>query len=229
MRASFPPKSFARPQPATSSAWRGQRVFDVIGALVALVLLAPILAAIALAVAVVLGRPILFRQARLGAHGRPFTLIKFRSMRSAVDMHGEFLPDDQRLSAFGRWLRSTHLDELPQLLNILRGEMSLVGPRPLVSHEQDLAENTRLSVRPGLTGWAQIKGTRTMPIAEKAALDRRYIAGASLWRDLAIMAQTVPAIIASARSTDATSGTAEPATLVEPSDTTPLALARPST
>lgn len=149
----------------------GKAALDRSVAALVLVLGAPVLALLALAVLLALGRPILFRQRRAGRHGAPFTLLKFRSMRE-----GE-APDAARLGRFGRWLRASALDELPQMINILRGEMSLVGPRPLPCDYTPLfsaAEAERLRVKPGLLGLAQAKGRNAVPWAERLAFDVRY-------------------------------------------------------
>ena len=180
-----------------AGAWRGQRLFDLSFSLCAAILLAPIFAIVALSVLLVLGRPVLFRQERLGVGGAAFTLLKFRSMSEDRDADGDLRPDRQRLGPFGRWLRATHLDELPQVFNILAGHMSVVGPRPLVSSEQIASNCGRLRVRPGLTGWAQVMGTRTLPIADKSQLDATYISNASLALDLKIIAMTLPSIVRS--------------------------------
>src|SRR5690349_8181263 len=138
-----------------------KRLFDIVVSLTALVVLSPILLVVALAVQAKLGSPVLFRQQRPGLHGRPFMLAKFRTMRDATDNAGRALPDEQRLTSFGKRLRSTSLDELPELWNVLKGDMSLVGPRPLLM--QYLARYSpeqarRHDVRPGLTGWTQVNG-----------------------------------------------------------------------
>ena len=161
----------------------GKRVLDVAGAGLALVMLAPLLLLVALAVAVALGRPVLFRQERAGRGGVPFTLVKFRSMR---DGPGE---DAERLTRFGRALRASALDELPQLLNVLRGEMSLVGPRPLPMAYTDRyspRQRLRLAVRPGLAGVAQAVGRNGVPWEERLELDASYAStpGPTLARDL---------------------------------------------
>jgi len=171
-----------------------KRVLDVVAAGAALVLLSPILAAVALAVAMRIGRPVLFRQMRPGLHGRPFLLVKFRTMANLRDPDGKLLPDEQRLTPLGRWLRSTSLDELPELWNILKGDMSLVGPRPLLM--QYLPRYTpeqarRHEVRPGLTGWAQVNGRNALTWDEKFAHDVWYVDHWSLRLDLRILALSV--------------------------------------
>ena len=169
-------------------------LLDRVLAGVALVALSPVLAGVALAVAVKLGRPVLFRQARAGQGGRPFEIVKFRSMTSARGADGALLPDAERLPPFGRWLRSTSLDELPELWNVLRGEMSLVGPRPLFLAYVDRytpEQARRLEARPGLTGWAQVSGRNTLSWEDKFALDVWYVGNASFWLDLRILVRTV--------------------------------------
>ena len=170
-----------------------KRLVDIVASTVALVLLSPILAATALCVRVKLGKPVLFRQVRPGLDGRPFELFKFRSMTEARDPHHVLLPDSQRLPPFGRWLRSTSLDELPELWNVLRGDMSLVGPRPLLMEYLPLysaEQRRRHDVRPGLTGLAQVEGRNAQTWDEKFAADVRYVDERSLWLDLTIIART---------------------------------------
>lgn len=162
----------------------GKRAYDVLGAVVLLLLLAPLLALTALAVRVALGRPVLFRQCRAGRDGRPFTLLKFRSMAEGSGT------DEERLTPFGRALRASALDELPQLLNVLRGEMSLVGPRPLPLNYLPLytpRQTERLRVRPGLAGLAQAAGRNAVPWAERLELDARYAARPTLRGDAVIL------------------------------------------
>jgi len=160
----------------------------------ALPLWAPLLAAIALLTRLKLGSPVFFRQPRPGRHGRVFQLIKFRTMTGARDATGELLPDAQRLTPFGHRLRAASLDELPELLNVLRGDLSLVGPRPLLV--QYLARYTpeqarRHEVRPGLTGWAQVNGRNAISWEQKFSLDVWYVDHQSLWLDLRILAMTL--------------------------------------
>lgn len=171
----------------------GKRVLDVVLSLAALVLFSPVLFAVSLLVYAKHGAPVIFRQQRPGYQGRPFRLYKFRTMRDAYDREGQPLPDAQRLTAFGRFLRSTSLDELPELLNVLKGEMSIVGPRPLLM--QYLVRYTpeqarRHDVRPGITGWAQINGRNAISWEEKFALDVWYVDHYSLWLDLRIILLT---------------------------------------
>jgi sugar transferase EpsL len=159
----------------------------------ALVLLAPVFAVLALAVRLKLGSPVLFRQQRPGLNGQPFTLAKFRTMTDTRDDEGNLLPDKERLTPFGQFLRSTSLDELPELHNVLRGEMSLVGPRPLLMRylERYNGEQMRRhEAKPGITGWAQINGRNDVAWEEKFALDVWYIDHTSLSLDLKIIALT---------------------------------------
>lgn len=166
----------------------------------ALLFLAPFLLALAFLVRLKLGAPVLFRQQRPGLHGKPFTLYKFRTMTDARDAQGALLPDAQRLTPFGRFLRSTSLDELPEFFNVLKGDMSLVGPRPLPVREiqqvPNLADRRRLSVKPGLTCLWQIRGRNEVRRWEDwVQLDLQYIDHWSLWLDLKIICQTIPAVL----------------------------------
>ena len=170
-----------------------KRAMDVCVAAPALVVLAPVMLLIGLLVRVFLGSPILFRQARPGHGGVPFELIKFRTMLDAVDRRGQPLPDAARLTRFGRFLRSTSLDELPELWNIVRGDMSLVGPRPLLLDYLPLysAEQARRhEILPGLTGWAQVNGRNGLSWDEKFRLDVWYVENLSLWLDIRIILRT---------------------------------------
>jgi lipopolysaccharide/colanic/teichoic acid biosynthesis glycosyltransferase len=167
-------------------------VLDRVLAFAALVAAAPLLAALALAVRIDLGSPVLFRQRRPGLHGWPFTLLKFRTMRTGEE------PDAERLTRLGRFLRATSLDELPELINVLRGEMSLVGPRPLLLEYLDLydpEEARRHEMRPGITGWAQVNGRNDVPWTERLALDVWYVDHWSLALDLRILARTVVTVL----------------------------------
>lgn len=177
---------------ARRSHWRLKRVLDVSGSLALLFLLSPLMAVTALLVALAIGHPILFRQARPGRAGVPFRLYKFRTMRDPFVPSRGALSDSQRLTAVGAWLRRTRLDELPQLWNILRGDMSFVGPRPLLVCDQCERDRARLLVRPGLTGWAQVTGGSILSADDKAALDVWYIKNASFALDLEIALRTIP-------------------------------------
>lgn len=160
------------------------------GAATGLLLCAPILAVIALLVRLKLGSTVLFRQQRPGLHGKPFTLYKFRTMTNARDANGNLLPDADRLTNFGRFLRRTSLDELPELINVLKGDMSLVGPRPLLMHYLDRytpEQARRHEVQPGITGWAQINGRNAVSWEEKFRLDVWYVDHVSFWLDLKIL------------------------------------------
>lgn len=171
---------------------------DLALALLGLILLAPIMGLIALVTWVDLGSPVFFRQQRPGLHGKPFTLYKFRTMTDERDDQGDLLPDAERLTPLGRFLRSTSLDELPELINVLQGDMSLVGPRPLLMRYLDRytpEQMRRHDVKPGITGWAQVNGRNAVSWEEKFALDVWYVDEQSLWLDIKIIALTVAAII----------------------------------
>lgn len=173
-----------------------KRLFDLVMAGIALVVLAPVIALIALAVWRTMGAPVLFRQNRPGLHGRSFEMIKFRTMRPPRP--GEPDDDSARLTGFGRWLRATSLDELPELWNVLRGEMSLVGPRPLLTDYLPLyspEQARRHDVRPGITGWAQVNGRNAIGWDQKLALDTWYVDNRSFWLDLKIIARTVAKVL----------------------------------
>jgi len=176
--------------------WRNsiKRAFDFAAAALGLALLAPVLLGTALAVWLSMGRPIFFRQRRPGLHGKPFEMIKFRTMRDAVDTEGRSLPDGDRLTRVGRWLRATSLDELPELWNVVRGDMSLVGPRPLLMQYLDRytpEQARRHEVRPGITGWAQVNGRNAISWEERFALDLWYVDHRGFWVDVRILLATV--------------------------------------
>lgn len=174
-----------------------KRVFDLALTLPAVLVFAPIIAAVALLVRLALGSPILFRQFRPGLHGQAFEMIKFRTMSDRRGADGKLLPDAQRLGRLGRFLRASSLDELPELWNVLRGEMSLVGPRPLLMEYlplYDPDQTRRHDVLPGLTGWAQICGRNALSWDEKFAADVWYVANRSLWLDCKIIGLTVVAV-----------------------------------
>ncbi len=177
---------------------RLKRIVDLVGAMLILVAAAPVMLVVAVLIRVRMGRPVLFRQARAGYRGRPFTLVKFRTMRQSRDADGRLLPDAQRITRLGRLLRSTSLDELPQILNVLRGDMSLLGPRPLLVQYLDLytpEQARRHDVKPGLTGWAQVNGRNSLSWEEKFELDVWYVDHSSLWVDAWIMLYTVWQVI----------------------------------
>lgn len=161
--------------------------------LVALAVFSPLVIVLLALVAARLGWPVLFTQQRPGLHGKPFKIYKFRTMTDARDESGNLLPDADRLTSFGRFLRSTSLDELPELINVLKGDMSLVGPRPLLMHYLELytpEQARRHEVKPGITGWAQINGRNTLSWEDKFALDVWYVDNWSLWLDIRILALT---------------------------------------
>jgi sugar transferase EpsL len=175
-----------------------KRVLDIVLAGCALIAFSPILLAIALAIRVTMGSPVLFRQLRPGYKGRPFALLKFRSMREATGADGERLGDSERITRIGRLIRRTSLDELPELWNVLRGEMSIVGPRPLLMDYLDLytpEQMRRHDVRPGMTGWAQIHGRRGVQMQERIALDVWYVDHWSLRIDARITLATVGQVL----------------------------------
>src|ERR1043166_1678071 len=175
-----------------------KRILDIGLAALGLLLAAPALLTVGLAVRLRLGSPVLFVQSRPGRRGQPFNMVKFRTMRDTRDAQGCLLPDAQRLSRFGRFLRSTSLDELPALWNVLRGDMSLVGPRPLLTEYLDRytpAQMRRHDVRPGITGLAQVSGRNALTWPEKFALDVEYVDTISLGQDLAILARTARAVL----------------------------------
>lgn len=170
-----------------------KRALDIILVPPGTAVLSPFLAVVAVMVRINLGRPVLFRQRRSGQHGKPFTLLKFRTMSDARDGSGNLLPDGKRLTRLGRLLRRTSLDELPTLVNVIRGEMSLVGPRPLITDYLDRyspEQRRRLEVKPGITGWNQINGRNALTWDEKFALDVWYVENWSLWLDLRILVVT---------------------------------------
>jgi sugar transferase EpsL len=172
----------------------GKRVLDLALSLPALLLLSPLIVLVALLVAINMGRPILFRQQRPGLLGRTFTLIKFRTMIDARNAEGELRPEAERTPPIGRLLRKFSLDELPQLWNVVRGEMSLVGPRPLLMEylpHYTAQQNRRHSVLAGITGWAQINGRNTTAFSERLKLDLWYVDHWSLWLDIKILARTL--------------------------------------
>ena len=174
-----------------------KRLIDVLVAAVALIILSPLILVVALLVRARLGSPVLFTQERPGLHGKPFTMIKFRTMLDARDENGALRPDSERLTDFGRRLRSSSLDELPELWNVLTGDMSLIGPRPLLMHYLPLysAEQARRhDVPPGITGWAQINGRNAIGWDQKFALDTWYVDHWSLALDAKILAASVKSV-----------------------------------
>lgn len=176
----------------------GQRLFDIALTLLGLIVLAPVIAVVAFLVRRSLGAPIFFRQERLGRNGEPFAVYKFRTMTDGWDAGGALLPDAQRMTRLGNFLRASSLDELPELLNILKGEMSLVGPRPLFVHyaERYTPEQMRRhDVRPGLTGWAQVNGRNAISWEEKFAYDLWYVEQQSLLLDVKIIGMTLRKVL----------------------------------
>jgi lipopolysaccharide/colanic/teichoic acid biosynthesis glycosyltransferase len=176
----------------------GKRLFDLVVGAVALVVFAPVLLLLALLVRICLGAPILFRQERSGLGGRTFTILKFRTMTDARDADGKLLSDSARLTRFGRFLRGTSLDELPELLNVLGGRMSLVGPRPLIPRYNAFyteREWQRFDVPPGITGWAQVNGRNDLPWDDRLECDAWYAGHCSLWLDLKILCVTVVKVL----------------------------------
>lgn len=175
-----------------------KRLFDIIFSLTLIILLAPLILFIALLIWVTMGRPILFRQRRVGYKGQVFTIYKFRTMTEERDENGNLLPDEQRLTRFGRFLRETSLDELPELFNVLKGDMSLVGPRPLLVEYLPYytpEERKRHNMRPGITGWAQVNGRNAITWDQKLALDVWYVDNWSLWLDFKIILMTIIKVI----------------------------------
>lgn len=182
------------PRPSERPYDQLKRVVDVVLVLIGFVLLAPVFAILAWKVHREFGRPLIFRQARPGLHGQVFWLRKFRTMTDARGPDGQLLPDELRLTDFGRFLRSTSLDEIPEMVNVLRGEMSLVGPRPLLVEYLDhysLEQARRHEVRPGITGWSQVNGRNNMPWEDKLALDVWYVDHRSLRLDVRILFKTL--------------------------------------
>lgn len=170
-----------------------KRSFDIVGAASALIVLSPVLVVTAVLVRFALGSPVLFRQVRPGLGARSFELLKFRTMTDARGTDGALLPDAERLTAFGRWLRASSLDELPGLINVLKGDMSFVGPRPLLMRYLPLyspEQARRHEVRPGITGWAQVNGRNALSWDERFRLDVWYVDHGNLWLDVKILALT---------------------------------------
>jgi lipopolysaccharide/colanic/teichoic acid biosynthesis glycosyltransferase len=175
-----------------------KRCVDIFGSVVGLVLLSPLIVVVVALVKTQLGSPVLFRQTRPGQDGKPFGMIKFRTMRDAYGADGEPLPDFERITSFGRFLRSSSLDELPELWNVLKGEMSLVGPRPLLMEYLPLyskEQYRRHEVRPGVTGWAQVNGRNAISWEDKFRLDVWYVDNRSFWLDLKILFLTVKKVL----------------------------------
>jgi len=175
-----------------------KRIFDIVASLAGLIVLSPVIAIVAYLIHKRLGSPILFRQVRPGLGGIPFEMVKFRTMRDAMDAKGHPLPDSERMTDFGRFLRSSSLDELPELWNVIKGDMSLVGPRPLLMEYLPLYDEVQIrrhDVRPGVTGWAQINGRNALSWDEKFQLDVWYVENQSLWLDLKIIFLTLKKVL----------------------------------
>jgi sugar transferase EpsL len=175
-----------------------KRLIDIVVSAVALAIVAPLLAVLALLIHWKLGGPVLFRQTRPGLQGKPFTILKFRTMNEGCDANGNLLPDDQRLTRFGRFLRASSMDELPELWNVLRGDMSLVGPRPLLMEYLPLytpEQARRNEVRPGITGWAQVNGRNALSWEDKFKLDVWYVDNRSFCLDLKILFLTIQKVL----------------------------------
>jgi len=175
-----------------------KRLFDFVAALIALLILTPVLVSVALLNRIVMGKGVLFVQQRPGRHSVPFNLLKFRTMKNGVDSKGNSLPDAERLSRYGKFLRSTSFDELPGLWNVVKGEMSLVGPRPLLMEYLPLyskSQARRHDVRPGITGWAQVNGRNAISWDEKFAADIWYVDNQSSVLDLKIILMTVHKVL----------------------------------
>ncbi|WP_137807884.1 sugar transferase [Pseudomonas sp. G(2018)] len=175
-----------------------KRLFDIVAAAIGLFLLSPVIAVVAYLIRKRLGSPVLFRQVRPGLDGKAFEMVKFRTMRDAVDAKGNSLPDSERMTDFGRFLRSSSLDELPELWNVIKGDMSLVGPRPLLMEYlplYDAEQVRRHEVRPGVTGWAQINGRNALSWEEKFKLDVWYVNNQSFWLDLKIIFLTIKKVL----------------------------------
>ncbi|NLW44484.1 MAG: sugar transferase [Syntrophomonadaceae bacterium] len=171
-----------------------KRFMDIICSVLGLIFLSPLLFVLAIIIRLQMGNPVFFRQQRPGFKGKPFQIIKFRTMKEQRDKDGRMLPDEQRLTRLGKFLRSTSLDELPELFNVLKGDMSLVGPRPLLMQYLDRytpEQARRHEMKPGITGWAQVNGRNAITWEEKFALDVWYVNNCSFWLDMKILAMTV--------------------------------------
>ena len=174
-----------------------KRIFDIVGSILGLLILSPIILVLWILVRVKLGTPVLFKQVRPGLDERPFALIKFRTMAEAVAAEDTPLPDAERLTSFGKALRSTSLDELPELWNVVKGDMSIVGPRPLLTQYLPLysdRQRRRHEIRPGLTGWAQVNGRNDIPWPDRLELDVWYVDNQTFWLDLRIIGKTLTKI-----------------------------------
>lgn len=192
-----------------------KRAFDVVCSFFGLLFLSPVILVLAWMIRRKLGSPVFFRQLRPGKNGVPFEMIKFRTMRDAIDANGQPLPDSERMTPFGSFLRSSSLDELPELWNVLKGDMSLVGPRPLLMQYLPLytaAQNRRHEVRPGVTGWAQVNGRNSLSWDEKFKLDVWYVDNRSLRLDVKILFLTVRKVLIKEGISQENNATMEPFT-----------------
>jgi sugar transferase EpsL len=190
-----------------------KRLIDFTAALLGLLVLSPLLLILTVLIALKLGRPVFFTQVRPGQHGKPFRMIKFRTMTNACDTQGKLLPNEQRKTAFGNFLRSASLDELPELFNVLKGDMSMVGPRPLLMDYLPLYndfQQRRHEVKPGITGWAQVNGRNTLSWEQKFEHDVWYVANQSLWLDIKILWMTLLKVFKREGITAAGGGWTEP-------------------
>lgn len=190
-----------------------KRVFDILASSLILIIFSPVMLLVAFLIRRKLGKPVLFRQVRPGLGGKPFKMFKFRTMKDAYDAHGRPLPDEQRMTSLGQFLRSTSIDELPELVNVLKGDMSLVGPRPLLMEYLPLySENQRRrhDVRPGITGWAQINGRNAISWQKKFELDLWYVDNQSIWLDLKILFLTFWKVVRRSDINQAGQATIEP-------------------
>ncbi len=195
----FSDRNVVTPLPIWSYRRFGKRALDILASGILLVLLAPVLIAIAVLLRVSIGSPVLFRQQRPGKSGLPFEIIKFRTMLNDLDGRGHYLPDAERMTAIGSFLRNTSLDELPELWNVFKGNMSLVGPRPLLMEYLPLysrEQARRHEVRPGITGWAQVNGRNALSWEEKFLLDQWYVDHVGLALDVHILLRTVRKVFA---------------------------------
>jgi len=175
-----------------------KRLFDIVTSVIALIVLFPVIAIVAFEIRRKLGSPVLFRQIRPGKEGRPFEMIKFRTMRNDMDIKGRLLSDSERMVPFGNFLRKSSLDELPEFWNVLKGDMSLIGPRPLLMQYLPLYnehQKKRHDVRPGITGWAQVNGRNAISWQEKFNLDVWYVENQSFWFDMRILWMTIKKVI----------------------------------
>jgi len=176
-----------------------KRLFDIVASIIVLLILAPVIAVVAFQVRRALGYPVFFRQVRPGKVGKPFEMIKFRTMLDSICENGDLLPDSERISPFGSFLRNSSLDELPELWNVLKGDMSIVGPRPLLMEYLPLystEQARRHNVRPGITGWAQVNGRNAISWEEKFKYDVWYVENKSFWLDMKIIWMTIKKVIA---------------------------------